>query len=232
MIDSVCWKLKKKIFWERINNKATEREMGAIKGVLAYDKGTTDVGLFYARDSSQWVVRVLSDSDHCSEADRLTRCAFIEMMGSHCISWQSKSHTDISLSSCESELYSGNYSGMEAIFLSKLQWEFISRRVLTVHSILLVPHVYIDNKATVKVVYTGGFTSKLKHVDIRCQWLISQVRNKRIMIHWIKGVDNASDMGTKPLGKVILYTLMNDVGLRRIRLEGNAQVIFGVGRDR
>lgn len=192
--------------------------------VLEYVRGTCDVGLFFSVQES-WTLRTFSDSDHCGDKNRLSRYANVTQLGGHTISWSSKSLTERTLSSTESELYSATFAGIEALHLSKLQTELLLGRTLKSDDSVLAPELYVDNLSTVKVLVSEGYTSLVRHIEIRNLWLIQKCSEKRINARWIKGSLNPSDIGTKPLDRVRLYLLMHLLNMKRItRLEGNTEV--------
>jgi hypothetical protein len=61
-------------------SKPTERCLRAAMQMIAYVKGTVDVGLWYPHQES-FELTGYSDTDHCSEQDRLSRYANIFEVG-------------------------------------------------------------------------------------------------------------------------------------------------------
>lgn len=107
--------------------------------VLKYVKAASyNVGVIY-ESQKELLLKGFSDTDHTSDFHRLSRYSFNTFLNNHHISWTSKKLNDLTLSSCESELYGGNFSGNELLFLEKLQADFLICRALNEDDEVLTP---------------------------------------------------------------------------------------------
>jgi len=206
-------------------SRPTRSCLDAARRTMEYVKGTSTVGLWYGAQDG-WNLQGFTDTDHCSESDRMSRYCYILRMGEHTVAWTSKSLPDRSLSSTESELYGANYCGMELLYLGKMQAELLLSRALEADDIPIVPLMLIDNASTVKLLCSRDYKHATRHIEIRNLWVIYKCQEHKLIGQWISGELNISDQGTKPLARVRLYTLMHNTGMRRLItgvLEGNAQ---------
>ena len=198
----------------------TEECLKVALQVLGYVKTTLTVGLFYSRTQSSWTLVGSSDTDHCSDSNLISRYSYIILLGIHTIMWKSKKLPVRTLSSCESEFCGGTHTSVDLLYGSKLQSEILLCRKLKGDDITLVPSLKIDNKSTVKVLNTGAYHPVVRHIDIKNLWLIDKVLEGYVLVDWIEGEFNISDMGTKPLARTRLYMLMHLAMMRRLLFDG------------
>jgi hypothetical protein len=59
--------------------------------------------------------------------------------------------------------------------------------------------LFCDNKGTVSCTHDPHSHSQMKHIDIRAHYIRDCVNMRAIDVHHISGVDNPSDLLTKPL---------------------------------
>lgn len=214
--------------------------------------GTRDIGLLLEIDSDdaklvmrsgsktdhkQLKIAASSDSDHAGDPiTRFTRYAGGVWCCSSLVDWFSKTCNVINLSSCESEIFAGNFAGVRGAFLSRVATELNSRRVLEGNDQDLVPpfDLYLDNGAAVRIIQKCDYFSVvLRAADIRVKWVLVESSRGRIRAWKIKGEFNAVDLMTKVLGRVRHGFLCNLIGMRRPLLteptqEGNAEITWGL----
>lgn len=112
------------------------------------------------------------------------------------IDWKASKQPTVTTSTTEAELLSLSEAGKH------LQWW---RRILG--NIGFTPSHVIsidcDNERTVALVSTDAavFDTKLRHVDIHCNWVRQEVQAGRIAVRWVPTAQMVADGLTKVLSK-------------------------------
>ena len=115
------------------------------------------------------------------------------MLGSQCIkTWSAKQHA-FALSSAEAELYAMIEGVTRAMGLLGLA------RELGFEELSNVSHLGTDSSAAKSFVSRRGL-GRMRHLEIRDLWLQKEVREGRVEVSKIKGVENPADLMTKILG--------------------------------
>jgi hypothetical protein len=190
----------------------------AAQRVLEYLRGTKNLGLQYFQDCDD-ELNAFSDSDHCSETDRLSRNGYILYWGTSPIVWGSKKYTSaVPLSSAESEFYAATLSGTNALHLRNMIQELKTMKALNHELSKTLPAVnlWIDNLSCIKVLNREGFECGTKHIDIRHMWIKQEVKCKRIKVDYVPTKDQPADVLTKPLSKNLFLYQAKLLGLRTV----------------
>ncbi|GJX17511.1 retrovirus-related pol polyprotein from transposon TNT 1-94 [Tanacetum coccineum] len=87
----------------RYQAKPTEKHLTAVKRVFRYLKGTINMGLWYPKDTS-FNLTAFADADH--EGCQDTRRSTSRILGEKLVSWSSKKHKCIAISTAEAEYIS------------------------------------------------------------------------------------------------------------------------------
>ncbi|GJR46845.1 retrovirus-related pol polyprotein from transposon TNT 1-94 [Tanacetum coccineum] len=87
----------------RYQAKPTEKHLHAVKRIFKYLRGTVNRGLWYPKDSSIALI-AYADADHvgCQDTKRSTSRS-MQLLGDRHVSWSSKRHKSIAISSTEAE---------------------------------------------------------------------------------------------------------------------------------
>jgi hypothetical protein len=78
----------------------------------------------------------------------------------------------------------------------------------------------MDNSSILKLMQIKKYKNVTRHIEIKNLWKLDKCQEKKIFAVWIH-------MGTKPLDRVRLYSLMHLCGMRRLdnlQLQGNTQL--------
>ncbi|XP_052177832.1 secreted RxLR effector protein 161-like [Diospyros lotus] len=90
----------------------------ALKYLLRYINGFTDIGLIYKRKCDVFYLVGYADSDFAGDRDsRKSTTAFFFTLGGNCISWKSQLQPLVALSSTEEEYVAVTDAFKEAIWL-------------------------------------------------------------------------------------------------------------------
>lgn len=97
--------------------------MDALKRILRYLKGTTNIGILYKQDGSDKCVGY-SDADWAGDtSDRKSTSGYIFMLSGGLISWSSKKQKCVALSTAEAEYVALSGAAQECLWLKQLEVE-------------------------------------------------------------------------------------------------------------
>lgn len=98
----------------------------AVKWILRYLNGITDVGIVYRRDSNGSETTGFVDSDHANDLDDRRSLARYEfMLTSGAVSWKASLQDHITLSSTEVKYMALTFVAKETIWLQSLLLDFV-----------------------------------------------------------------------------------------------------------
>ncbi len=162
-----------------------------------------------------------SDSDYAAappELQKRSTTGFAVYWNNILVHWGSKIQGVTAQSTCEAEVVAANTTAKEAQYIRKVVNEIMA---ITKHGAkhmrylcrdtkfspkIQVPLrrkeavealIRVDNQAAVTVSKTGDFTQKLKHMQIRYYYLAAEIREGRLAINHVPGVENPADLFTK-----------------------------------
>jgi len=94
----------------RFQSNPKESQLSAVKRIIRYLIGTMNIGLWYPKNSKCNLIGY-SDSDFVgSKTDRKRKSGTCHFIGSALVSWHSKKHNSVALSTAEAEyIYVGSY---------------------------------------------------------------------------------------------------------------------------
>ena len=120
----------------------------------------------------------------------------------------SKTQNNIALSSAEAELYAMVHGASEGLGAQAMARDF---------GLQVRPHLWVDASAAIGIAQRKGLGT-IRHLATQSLWIQDALREKRVSLSKVAGVENPSDMMTKPLEAPQLEKLMALVGL--VALEG------------
>nr|GEW39162.1 retrovirus-related Pol polyprotein from transposon TNT 1-94 [Tanacetum cinerariifolium] len=165
----------------------------AVKCILRYLKGTSNIGLSFekGRASPNGVVGYV-DSDYTGGHDaRKSLSSYIFFHCGYASSWYSSLQAITALSTTEAEYISSTEGVKEAMWLRRMVNEFgLPQKVLV---------VYCDNLSTVHLTKNNKFHSKTKHIEGRHHFVRDIVEKGEVIVDKIHTNDNPADMLTKVL---------------------------------
>ena len=146
-----------------------------------------DVGLTYA--SSDTPISGMSDSDW---AVKHSTGGYVFNYCRAAISWNSKKQDSVALSSCEAELMALSEATKEAMYLD----EFARELEISNGEPMAVS---CDNQAAGDLAYNPEHHQRTKHIARRHFFVREAVEDLRLVVPFVKTVDNLADFFTKPL---------------------------------
>ena len=98
----------------------------AVKWLMRYLKGSTNVGLLFEHCPNLVVLEGFADSDFARDKDkRRSTSAYMFTSCGSCVSWKSQLHSIVALSSTEAKYIAATETDKESIWLKGLLEEFI-----------------------------------------------------------------------------------------------------------
>ena len=162
-------------------------------GILAYIKGTLDVGLTYQRGTKAGCsLEVFADADYASKVtDRRSVSGGAIMCGGACVCWFSRTQKCVTLSTSEAE-YVALGDAVKELFLRQV-WRFM----LPGKGMPCFP-VFEDNQGAVQLSQNPVSNSNSKHVD-RHHFFRELVRQGDISVNHVPSEYQHADILTKVL---------------------------------
>ncbi|MCI32646.1 cationic amino acid transporter 1-like [Trifolium medium] len=108
------------------------------------------------------------------------------------ISWSSKKHTMVALSTCEAEYISACYATCQGVWLQSLLREIKMNQQEEFE-------LMIDNKSAISLAKNPIAHGRSKHIETKFHYLRDQVCNGRLKLTHCKIEIQIADMLTKPL---------------------------------
>ena len=176
----------------RYTNKPTRQHWTAIKRIFRYLRGTMNLGLLYVKSNSKNLI-AYSDADWGGDQnDFRSTSGYIFQLGGTAISWRSKKHSSVALSTAESEYISLSETAQEAVWLRKLNMDLKNEQ--------LEPTViYEDNQSAICIAKNPQFHGRTKHIGIKHHFIREQVVNDKVELKYCKTEDMIADVFTKGL---------------------------------
>lgn len=191
-----------------------EPHLEAALHVVKYLKLTSDIGLFYASNSSLCLT-AYSDADWngCQFSSR-SLSAYCVYLGDNLVSWKTKKQKTVSKSSAESE-----YRSMSAA-ASELVWVAGILEDLNIH----VPRpvtMFCDNRSAEFIAHNPAFHEKTKHIKRDYHYVREQVEDGFLTTVHVPSHLQHADLLTKALPTKQHQDLSFKLGLvSQVQLEG------------
>lgn len=189
-------------FLSRYVHCASSALFKCLKRILRYLKGSVDLSLTYKCENQNPKLLGYSDADWAGDVtDRKSTSGYIFYVFNCPISWGTKKQTCVSLSSCEAEYLALCMTIMEGSFLNRLLSDFEYKDIKF--------EILEDNQSVIKIAENNDSNKRLKHVDIKYQYIVEKVSEGFVNIQYISSNNNVADAFTKPLGKQAFLKFRN-----------------------
>jgi transposase InsO family protein len=178
--------------------------------VLGYLKSTLDLCLTYTRSATPPKLVCYVDSDWASDAEtRRSRYGYAIYLGQALISWRSKLHSSIALSTAEAEYIGASQAAKEILWLRQLLADIgFPQSEPTV--------VFEDNAACIKMATNHGVSARNKHLEVKMHFVRELVSDGVIKLVKIGTNSQRVDLFTKNLARPAFEqhraTLLNGTG--------------------
>jgi hypothetical protein len=182
----------------RFNSNPGKAHWVAARKVLKYLKGTKDRGITYKPPSTLLLNHsLLCDSDWGQIVEnRRSVSGFVNFLSFGPISWLARTQKTVALSSCEAEFLSLIEALKEALWLSM----FLDELGVPFRTPLTIQ---LDNQSAINLSENAVDHARSKHIDIRYFRIRDDIDANRIKLLFIPGIENTSDLLTKPVTKKV-----------------------------
>jgi hypothetical protein len=185
-----------------------EDRLAAVKQILRFVAGSSDIGVFYPKSGDRAELKGYSDSDLARDLDsRKSTTWVLFFFGKSPVSWQSTKQRVVALSSCEVEYIAAATAACQGVWLARLLSELKDAEIQ-------VPVLRVDNKSTISLVKNPVHHDRSKHIDVRYHLIQEYEQTGQIVVEFIRTEEQLRDILTKPLGKIKFKELCNKIGLK------------------
>ncbi|KAI3770759.1 hypothetical protein L6452_01902 [Arctium lappa] len=194
----------------RFQSKPKESHLIAVKRIFRYLKGTTDLGLWYPKDTGYEHV-AYSDADHAGcMMDRNSTTSHVQFLGDKLVSWASKKQNCVSTYTAEAE-----YVAAASCF-SQVIWMRTQLKDYGFHY-SKIP-IYCDSKSAIAITSNPVRHTKTKHIDVRYHFIKDHVERGTIELYFVNSDLQLADLFTKHLDKNRFNFLVSKVGMLNLKV--------------
>lgn len=161
----------------RNTQNPSDKDITNIKRILRYLQGK-HLRIACKNNGNAETLRGYCDADYVGDVEsrKSTSGYIIEVCGGP-ISWASRKQPIVPLSSTEAEFISAADCYKESLYLKNVLEELISKTVNV--------EMCIDNQSAIKLIKTGIFNRRWKHIDVRFHFINKEVKEKNINTSYI-----------------------------------------------
>ncbi|XP_057427435.1 secreted RxLR effector protein 161-like isoform X1 [Lotus japonicus] len=142
----------------RFQSDPRETHLTAVKRILKYLKGTTNLGLMY-RKTSEYTLSGFCDADFAGDrVERKSTSGSCHFLGANLVTWSSKRQNTIALSTAEAEYVSAATYCTQTIWMKNHLEDYGL-------SLKKVP-IYCDNTAAISLSKNPILHSRAKHIEV------------------------------------------------------------------
>ncbi|KAH0972829.1 hypothetical protein GBA52_024985 [Prunus armeniaca] len=135
-----------------------------------------------------------TDADMAGDLDsRKSTSGYLITFSGGAVSWQSKLHKCVALSTTEAEFIAATEACKEMLWMKRFLQELGQEQ----HKYIL----HCDSQSAIHLSKNLSFHSRSKHIDVRYHWIRDVLESKQLQLEKIHTDDNSSDMMTKSLPK-------------------------------
>jgi hypothetical protein len=127
--------------------------------------------------------------------DRRSTIGYAFSIGSGVISWSSKKHSTVSLSSTEAEYKASCATTCEVVWLRRLLQDVGEERKEPMM-------IRCDNQISINIAKNPIFHASTKHVEARFHFVREKLQSNEIALMYCSTGENVANIFSKPLGKI------------------------------
>ncbi len=191
----------------KFSTKPTKQHWTAVKRIMRYLRGTTNLGLVFTPEVSGDFIGY-SDADWGGDVnDRKSTSGYLFQASGAAISWRSKKQTCVALSTAEAEYVALASAVQEAIWLRQLTTE------LEVNALTEATTIFEDNQSAISLTKNPQFHGRSKHISIKYHFVRDQVTKGTVKLKYCPSKEMVADMLTKGLPKDQFVKLRQMAGI-------------------
>ena len=200
-------------YLSRFQNGYDNSHWQAVKRLLAYLKGSINLGLEYRSNKEPINLIGYSDSDYagCLETRRSTS-GYVFIMAGASVTWASRRQELVTLSTTESEYVAAATAAREALWLKKLLKDlgYQCESGIVLH---------VDNQSAICLTKDSRNHRRTKHIDTRYHFLKERCESGDISVIHVSSKEQKADVFTKALPKGLFNKMRESLGLVEICLK-------------
>jgi transposase InsO family protein len=187
----------------RFQANPKESHLVAVKRIIRYVHGTTDLGLWYSCESNVVLVGY-SDADWAGNVeDRKSTSGGCFYVGTNLVAWLSKKQASVSLSTAEAEYIAAGSCCTQLLWMKQMLSDFgMSQGSMT---------IYCDNTSAINISKNPVQHSRTKHIDIRHHFIRDLVEENIVNLSHVPTERQKADIFTKPLDKNRFISLRREI---------------------
>ena len=175
----------------RFQTSPKESHLAAVKRILRYLVGTTNLGLWY-RKNTHFDLVGYCDADYAGDKiERKSTSGACQILGESLVSWCCRKQNTIALSITEAEYVSAAACCSQILWI-KNQLEDFSLRYSCIP-------IYCDNTSAINLSKNPIQHSRSKHIEIKHHFIRDHVQKKDIELIFVDTKNQLADIFTKPL---------------------------------
>ncbi len=189
----------------KFNAAPTRAHWTAVKRILQYLKGSSDLKLQYRKLEKGSLIGY-SDADWAGDMDdRHSTTGNMFMMAQGAISWLSKKQGIVALSTSEAEYIALSSAAQEAVWLHRLLHDLGEQP----GAVTLME----NNQSAIALTKNPVAHCRSKHIDIRYHYVREAIQNQKIAVRYCPSNKMIADLLTKPLPKTQFEKLRHVMGV-------------------
>jgi hypothetical protein len=170
-----------------------------------YLVGTSDYASVFDSAKNKGI-QTYTDSDWAADTiQRRSQTGYMITLASGVISWQSWRQKTVALSSTEAE-----YMAMSDL-CCQISWTLTLLREIG-FDLLHIP-IAADNQGSIFIAQNPVQEKRSKHIDIKYHYIWECIKEGKVSVFFIEGIENPADMFTKNLGAIKFHKFQEHLGL-------------------
>ena len=182
-----------------------ESHMIAVKRIIHYVKGTSKYGIWYSRDSNDYLASYLdADWARCVDEKKKKTSGGCFYLRNNLVSWMSKKQNSVSLSTAKVEYVATGSCCAQLLWMKKLLHDYgISQYTMC---------VFCDNTSAIDLSKNLVQHSKSKHIEIRYDFIRDMVEEKVAWLEFINTKNQKANIFAKPFDGPQFESLCKTIG--------------------
>eukprot|EP00253_Pinus_taeda_P025882 PITA_25882 len=171
-----------------------EAHWKATKRILRYVKGTKRFGILYTTSECSNLILYTGSDWAGSVDDWKNTSGYVFHMGSGAISWASKKHPIVVLSTVEAEYVVATTTTCQSILMRRMLRSLCQEQAQATM-------IFCDNSSAIALSKNYVFHKRTKHIDTKFHYIRELVNNGEIILKHCRTQEQVADILTKPLGQ-------------------------------
>ena len=190
----------------RFMERPTELHQQAVKRVLRYIKGTTELGISYQKGGEEKLA-AYTDSNYAGDTeDRKSTSGYAFLLSSGAVAWSSKKQPVVTLSTTEAEFIAAAACACQSIWMRRILDELGFERSKCTD-------IFCDNSSTIKLSKNPVMHGRSKHIDVRFHFLRDLTMDGIVKLEFCGSKDQLADIMTKHLTLEVFTRLRELLGV-------------------